>query len=222
MNARLLGLLVPLCLGLGFIAGRRSVTVGQASAPLLEASRAHRAGALTCVNVPEASASEDSRVLLAACQAQLARVAGPKATFAEPWPEATGAESPEAWTTAMQAVIAECVPGLTMEGIDCEEYPCTALLRGDAGGLDDSGLNERLSACPAWQQWTAGMKKPSAIFEPMDLRCPDGSYQSAWVFLATDNDGDAMDEVSGDQGFVGAIMMLGRRTNAVARLWRCD
>ena len=218
---RLAWLLPPLCLALGVIIGRSLPTNADPSAP--QAPPRHlRVGPLTCVNVREAQAEQDDQARLAACQARLAEATGPKPTFVEPWPQRAGPEAPEVWTAAMERVFATCGLGLDLEAVDCEEYPCTAALRGDAGGLDERALGEKLEGCPAWTAYTEGMGSPSATFQPMDLRCPDGTYQSAWVFVAMDDEGEAMDEVARDMDLVSLLMTFGRRTNAVARQWRCD
>lgn len=213
-------LLPPVCLALGFLAGRLTSPVGDGPSTTAEAPRALRVGPLTCVNVSAVHEADDNQARLAACQAKLADLTGPKATFVQPWPEDAGAESPEAWTRAMEQVFATCGLGLALEAVDCEEYPCTALLRGAVGEQDEADLSRKLDDCPAWQTWAAGQDHPRSTFQPMDLRCPDGSYQAAWVFLAMDDDGEAMAQVGDD--IVSAILTLGRRTNAVARLWRCD
>ena len=214
-------LLPPLCLALGFVIGQRS-TPNADSAATPAPRKALRVGPLTCVNVAEAQAEDDGRARLAVCQAKLAEATGPKPTFVEPWPQSAGKEAPEAWSAAIERMFATCGLGLDLEAVDCEEYPCTALLRGDADGLDSKALSQKLKDCPAWQQYTEGMKSPSSTFEPMELRCPDGSYQSAWIFVAMDDEGDPMDEVMRDMDFVNGLMTFGRRTNAVAKHWRCD
>lgn len=209
-------------LGLGFALGRAREGAPAPATP--EAPRrALRMGPLTCVNVTEARADEDRDARLATCEAKLADLKGPKPTFAEPWPEDAGVESPERWTAAMSEVFAQCGLGLELEAADCEEYPCVAALRGAMPEEDTVKLKERLAACPAWQRWAAQTGDPEAELQPMDLRCPDGSYQSTIVFLAYDSESPTYEErVGGDAGFVEAIMMFGRRTSSVAQHWRCD
>ena len=64
----------------------------------------------------------------------------------------------------MERVFATCGLGLDLEAVDCEEYPCTALLRGEAGGLDSKALSQKLKDCPAWPQYRAGDSKSAASF----------------------------------------------------------
>lgn len=209
MRSRML--LLALGLGLGFGLGRLSARPPEPGPP----PPLQGTTPLTCVQLDAPGPNPVAQ--LAACQARLAQIVGPKTSISAAWSPDAGPEAPEAWTATVEEIFARCDLGYAIEAMDCAEYPCVALLR---GGDQAADFKDKLANCPSWRSWSETLTEPEVELLPVDLRCPDGSYESAqvlWIYTERieENAGGGFD------GLADTLMLAGRRNEAVAHQWRC-
>ncbi len=148
------------------------------------------------------------------------------------WPqrEYAASELPDNWGRAIDEVFASCdIPG-ELVLTDCSEPPCVAAMRGATGGE----IHDALGRCPAYLEAFPESEVGPA---PMSVQCEDGSASIMLLLTTfTSDQREAYFEDLGIQELMGSdftdlnglsalgegYRILGRRADALSRLWSCE
>ncbi len=192
---------------------------GPASAPLdapAAAPSAAPAGPAAVAPRPAPPAPAPTPVPPTGAGGRAAADAGPRARvrLAPVVEPPSASEAPEAWTTALREIVADCGLEGGLPVVDCAQWPCVGL-------APAVGLSEAAADCLAGGAEAAGLGMV-ARFE-VDVACPDGGFDTATALFALDPESPAAQSLEGsglDELLVNT-MVLGGRVQDAAAAWRC-
>lgn len=162
---------------------------------------------------PVAAPEPDPR--LAWCEQQLRALTTPVPTGRLPWPdEVPDAESPQAWSDAVDAVVGGCDLSGRAVSTDCEEYPCVTLIQ---PSVDPAEVVDQHDVCDVQ---VPGVE---VTLVPAGVTCPDGSRREMLVMLGYSEEGiEAAAGRPGDEiPFSEYVLHAGRRVESALGSWDC-
>lgn len=131
-------------------------------------------------------------------------------------PEARGIEDPAAWNRRLGEILAACDVPTQAVVTDCDEYPCVSALQ----GLTEAQITALNYTCGA-QMGLPESAWPALL--PMPVTCGDHT-ETVWMFAVVDQ--TTIDllypETIGDFLPPELLLLAGRRSEALARRWRCE
>lgn len=196
----------------------RSMAPEPAPAPVVVDSPADTEARGTASMVCASSSGGAEALWTRWCEAQLVEQARRAQMVRSEWPSEPGAEAPEAWVDAVERSVERCDLPLTIETVECTEYPCLATIAPDSGMDLDAALRDCAALAEAMPDFEVGTHTTR-------VRCPDGSHEDVEVLYAYSADtlkqvvGPTVDD--GDDYFFESFRVLSRRLDDVVSTHGC-